>query len=258
MPQPRETVHQQLKRLGSADTWGTKKEIKYLPEALDEDELILGICSGFYDGNTWLVTVTDQRILFLDKGMFFGLKQVEVRFPQITSVGHKMGLILAAIEVRTANGTMVIDNIQKSDAIKISGIVREQIAKREKSVTVSSPSAQPNSPIADLERLANLLQQGFISQEEFAQQKQRLLGLTAPSTPTPSPKTPQPPSAAAASQEPTVSEEETAAHHFAKAKEYVTAGQKDVAIAILKDIIKNFPRTQAAAKARRSLIPKSN
>ncbi|EPS49988.1 hypothetical protein CFSAN002368_16300 [Clostridium botulinum A1 str. CFSAN002368] len=68
-------IQQQMKEVNVTDTFGTKKEIKFLPEVLREDEEIKYMTSGFLDGNTWLVTCTNKRVIFLDKGMIFGLKQ---------------------------------------------------------------------------------------------------------------------------------------------------------------------------------------
>ena len=50
----------------------TKKELAYLPAILREGEQVIAFTSGLMDGNSWLITLTDKRIIFLDKGMFFG------------------------------------------------------------------------------------------------------------------------------------------------------------------------------------------
>lgn len=43
-----------VKDLGKdVDTFGTKKEINYLPEILANDEKILYLTSGSLNGNTW-------------------------------------------------------------------------------------------------------------------------------------------------------------------------------------------------------------
>ena len=57
------------------DQFFTKKELKHLPEILREGEQLLAFTSGIMDGNTWLISLTDRRIIFLDKGMIWGLKQ---------------------------------------------------------------------------------------------------------------------------------------------------------------------------------------
>jgi len=129
----------------------------------------------------------------------------------------------------------------------------------------STPAALPssggssNSAISDLEKLGTLLNQGLITQDEFSEQKQRLLGnavvtalpLSPPPIPTmPAPKTAPPdviPSA----------DEQQAANAFSQARDCVNNGQKQMAIDILRDIIRRFPDTKAASQARKSLAPKT-
>ena len=54
-----EEVQAKIKEL-DADIFGTKKEIKFLPQVLRSDEEIFGITSGFLNGNTWLITITNE------------------------------------------------------------------------------------------------------------------------------------------------------------------------------------------------------
>lgn len=88
----------QIESLGKIDKFGTKKEIRYLPEGMDEDETIKGIASGILEGNTWLIVYADRRLLFLDKGMLYGLKQMEISLDSISSVTHKTGIMFGSIE----------------------------------------------------------------------------------------------------------------------------------------------------------------
>ncbi|TWU60914.1 SHOCT domain-containing protein [Crateriforma conspicua] len=135
--------------------------------------------------------------------------------------------------------------------------------KNELESSVSSkqnPSiASPNSAIADLEKLGSLLTQGLITQQEFDEQKRQLLGVRATpipmQTPPPVPATPTHAARPAAS---IVSDNESqAANSFSQARDCLNNGQKEMAIEILKDIIKRFPETNAAARARKSLAPRT-
>jgi hypothetical protein len=122
-----------------------------------------------------------------------------------------------------------------------------------------SPNGSSNSAIADLEKLGSLLTQGLITQDEFNEQKQRLLGspvvIEQPQYTSPVPATrvpkPDPPKVVEKTNE------EQAASSFSQARECVKNGQKQMAIDILRDIIQRFPNTKAAAQARKSLAPKT-
>ena len=130
MPIDKADVDAQLAALGAFDKWGTKKERKHLHEVMVPGETIKALTSGLLDGNTWLVTVTDRRVLFLDKGMIFGLKQMELPIRQISAVAHKVGLVLGKITVSTSGGAKEISQIDKRDVAKVAAAISEQINAR--------------------------------------------------------------------------------------------------------------------------------
>ncbi|AJD28050.1 PH domain-containing protein [Clostridium botulinum] len=110
-------IQQQMKEVNVTDTFGTKKEIKFLPEVLREDEEIKYMTSGFLDGNTWLVTCTNKRVIFLDKGMIFGLKQKEIPLEKINSIAQQRGLLMGKLEIWDGASRMMIEQVSK-DTLK--------------------------------------------------------------------------------------------------------------------------------------------
>ena len=164
-------INKQLDDLGIIDTWFTKKEIKYLPEVIRNDEVIKGIGSGFLDGNTWLIVITNQRLLFLDKGMIYGLKQMEMDYGQISAVSYSTGLMFASITVSTSSGAKKIDNITKEDAPKLSQLISD-IIKQNKQQNI--PNTRDDIP-AQIEKIAKLYEKGILTKEEFEQKKIELL-----------------------------------------------------------------------------------
>jgi hypothetical protein len=173
MPVDKSVVDEQVKALGQFDRYFTRKEIKYLPEVMVSGENIKGLTSGFHDGNTWLIAITDRRLLFLDKGMIYGLKQMEMSLDQISAISHKTGLLLGEIQVSTSGGTKKIENITKTDVVKVAQIISDLVKQsREKP---SSPAG--NDVVSQLERLAALKEKGILSEQEFSVQKQKLLGM---------------------------------------------------------------------------------
>ena len=54
---------EQLKKAGVSDTFGTKKEVKQLPQVMRENEIISFATSGFVDGDTVLIV----RVEFYSK-----------------------------------------------------------------------------------------------------------------------------------------------------------------------------------------------
>lgn len=172
LPVSKEYVLDQIAKLGSVYTFGTKKEIRYLHEIMREGEQILFLTSGFYDGTTWLIVATDLRVIFLDKGLIFGLKQLEFAYEKISSIKQTNGLILAAVTMATSGGEAMIDNIPKGEARKMCEVVSERISRGSRAVPRSS-----NDDIIDkLKQLAELRDRGVLTEEEFLAQKARILG----------------------------------------------------------------------------------
>lgn len=168
-------VMNELKRLSTFNTFGTKKEVNYLPEILNPDEHILSLISGFLDGNTWVIALTEERLIFLDKGMFYGLKQREIPLDKINSISQKRGLLLGSVTIQDGATAIKIDNIDKAVIGPFIDSLNNAI-KSFKSPIVKS-KARKDTSIDDLLKLKMLLDEGVLSQEEFDFKKKQLLGL---------------------------------------------------------------------------------
>ena len=49
--------------------WLVRRELKKLPDMLEDGKQVLNLARGEYDGREGLMAVTDRRILFLEQGM---------------------------------------------------------------------------------------------------------------------------------------------------------------------------------------------
>lgn len=154
------------------DTFGTKKEIKCLPEILGPDERIFGLTSGLMDGNTWLITLTNERIIFLDKGFLFGLKQIETPLEKVNSIEHKTGLVFGEIAIWDGSSKMVIKNVIKTTVKPFIKAVNEQIRTFKQNNHQSENCVDLSH---QLEKLAKLKKDGVLTDSEFQEQKRKLL-----------------------------------------------------------------------------------
>lgn len=173
---------EEFKKISKAsgdDSFGVKKELKVLPEHLMDNEQVTGLTSGFYDGNTWLVVLTDNRLLFLDKGMLYGLKQVSVPLDQVTSISGSTGLMMGDIFVGTSGdqGNIKIEAVIKKAVDVFVKMVQDQITKSKNQGSASAPAQTADDPVAKLEKLAEMLDKGLLTEEEFAEQKAKVLDL---------------------------------------------------------------------------------
>lgn len=160
------------------DMFFTKKELNHLPEILLDGEQVISFTSGLMDGNTWLITLTDKRVIFLDKGILFGLKQAIIDLDKVNAVSGETGLLLGSISIQDGATTRTIKNVQKKTVVNFTNKIRDAIeARKNHGVTQphSSKSSDNNDLISQLERLASLKDKGILSQDEFEQQKAKLL-----------------------------------------------------------------------------------
>jgi hypothetical protein len=162
------------------DEFFTKKELNYLPEILTNDEEIIAFSSGLMDGNTWLITLTDKRIIFLDKGMIYGLKQTVINLDKINSISGQTGIIFGEIFIEDGAQERHIDNVWKKTVKPFTNLVMEAIENHRNKLNtpqVIQQQVTAEDPYEKLEKLAGLKDKGIISEDEFNTAKQKLLRL---------------------------------------------------------------------------------
>ncbi|MGO5426532.1 PH domain-containing protein [Fusobacterium mortiferum] len=174
-----EEIQKRLKELGQIDMFGTKKEVKELPNIMYAGETLEYLMSGFMNGNTWLIVCTNKRILFLDKGLIFGCKQLEIPLDKVNSVETSKGLLLGSIKVWDGASAMKIDNVQKfalQPFVTAVNNAREALKNNNQQIKVEKNN-DTNDYIKELEKLAELKEKGIITEDEFLSKKKQLLGL---------------------------------------------------------------------------------
>lgn len=171
------------------DSFGTRKELKALPEYLEPDEVVFALTSGVmnqsetsnsfdFGANTWLVVLTSDRFLFLDAAML--TKSVDTQsilHDHVQAVSASQGLMLGKIMVDLGSRMLVIDNCQKATVKVLANIANKWLKElSEKKESASKPaSLTSETPLLDtLERLYKLWKLGALTESEFKEGRQRL------------------------------------------------------------------------------------
>lgn len=166
--------YNKLKELPGFDSWGTRKEIKYLRTMLYEDEEVFAIASGFMDGKTWLVACTNKRVIFVDCGLIYGVSHSEVLINKINAISFVNGLILGEIHIEDGASTRIIEKVQKYSTKPFVDAVHKAMGMFQN--TKQTVIQQVNISAADeILKFKQLLDEGIITKEEFEQQKRKLL-----------------------------------------------------------------------------------
>lgn len=165
---------QELK-LSNISNYLGRKEINELPQILAESETIDNIAQGTYNNGQGILVSTNRRLVFVDKGLLYGLKVEDFPLDKITTIQYETGLLLGEIKIHTSGNIAKIDNVEKATARAFAEFVRNKLSQP-KETTAPIINNQPDV-YDQLEKLAKLKEQGILTQEEFDTQKKKLLNL---------------------------------------------------------------------------------
>lgn len=172
-----EEVKTQIRNLNYGSKLLGYKEIKELPDILWENENIEKLVQGMYNGGQGILVATNKRLVFVDKGLIFGLKVEDFPYEKITSIQYKTGLVLGKITIFASGNKADIENVDKKQTRNFAEYVRAKITKTTDHATKSMSSSNTSSlDIADqIKKLADLRDSGILTEEEFITQKEKLL-----------------------------------------------------------------------------------
>jgi hypothetical protein len=164
------------------DAFGTKKELKVLPEYLEPDEVVFALTSGVmeqsetsnsldFGTNTWLVVLTSDRFLFLDAAILTSSVDTQsIRHDRVQAVSASQGWVLGKVMIDLGSRLLTIDNCQKATVRVVADLANKWLKEiADKKNTPISQSQQPSgeSGLDKLEKLAKLHSMGALSDEEF-------------------------------------------------------------------------------------------
>ncbi|UTN06291.1 PH domain-containing protein [Flavobacterium bizetiae] len=165
-------IKEQILKLTNGSIYLGKREINELPEILARTEVIDNIAQGTYNNGQGILISTNRRLIFIDKGILYGLKVEDFPLDKITSIQYETGLLLGGIKIYTSGNIAKIENVEKSIARSFAEFVRDKLSQ-DKEVGKNIIS-EPNI-LDQLEKLAKLRENAILSEDEFNEQKKKLL-----------------------------------------------------------------------------------
>lgn len=154
---------------------GHRKELKGLPERLDEGEDVITLAGGTVGSKNGIIAVTDRRVLFYEKGMMRSHEE-EFSYARISSIESSSGMMSGKLRIFASGNKAEITNvIPKSSVQEIVDIVRARISGAGNAAPPVAPAGDDRSPGERLRQLQELKDDGLISEEEFAQRRATLL-----------------------------------------------------------------------------------
>ena len=173
-------INVQIKNLDDMSRVLGYREIKELPNILWDSEHIYDIVQGLYDSGRGILVSTDRRLIFVNKGMIYGLKVEDFPNDKITSIQYEIKLLLGSITIFASGNKAVVEYVNKKRARAFAEGVRARLAAG--SEPVATPTATRGDHTEDdvagqLEKLATLKEKGILTEEEFAAKKKQILGI---------------------------------------------------------------------------------
>ncbi|WP_185288673.1 PH domain-containing protein [Chryseobacterium lactis] len=168
-------IKDELEKLDINPTFFARKEIHELPDILSVDEKIVYLVEGRNKINNHhiILVATDRRVIFVDKEFMYGLKVEDFSYSKISSIQYETALLLASIDIHVADDVVEIDGVGKYDAELFCEKVRNFMAHPEEYV-----QAKTELTVLDqLEQLGRLKENGVLSEDEFNEQKKKLIDL---------------------------------------------------------------------------------
>lgn len=160
-------------KLSNSSSFLGRRELSELPKILALDEILDNIAQGTYNNGQGILVSTNRRLLFIDKGMLYGLKVEDFPLDKITSIQYETGLLLGGIKIHTSGNIAKIENIEKNTARNFAEFVRNKLSQPKE--TISNTIVSEPNVLDQLEKLAKLKENGILTEEEFIEQKKKLL-----------------------------------------------------------------------------------
>ncbi|MFC3157824.1 protein of unknown function [Chryseobacterium arachidis] len=172
-------IKRELEGLKANLSMFTKGEIKELPHILGLDETILAITDAQFVKTTdaGILLVTPKRIISVSKVMFSLAKVHEYLNENIVEVSFVKNFLSPVIKIHTADKIAEFESFFNKDYAEDFYNFIGKIYNKEKPQTNSEEVKKFSSEevFEQLEKLAQLRESGILTEEEFAEQKKKLL-----------------------------------------------------------------------------------
>lgn len=136
-------IDQQLRSLGESTQWWEERELRDLPTVMHADERILAISRGRlgrarWASRSWLIVVTQQRLLFMRSGRGGGWRQIEVATDRMERVALRIGPLHGRVLVSTP-GQKYRMLVPRAAAYRLESVLSSLAHPSESAVTRFAP-----------------------------------------------------------------------------------------------------------------------
>lgn len=168
-------IKKTISQMDGGSVFLARKEIKELPSILWEDEYPEKIIQGMYSDRLGILVCTNSRLIFVDKGLIFGLKVEDFPLKNVSSIQFETKMLFGKVTIFASGNKADIEQVDKKQARSFAEYVRAKITAMETRQAVTNTVSNTDDMISKLERLAALKEKGILTESEFLEQKQKIL-----------------------------------------------------------------------------------
>lgn len=165
-------IKEELDKLDINPTIFARKEIRALPDILSVDERIVYLVEGRNKTTQHhiILVATDRRLIFVDKEFMYGLTVEDYSYTKISSIQYETAMMLASIDIQVSDDLVEIDGVGKYEAKLFCEKVRDFMSRPKENFHTPEPTV-----LDQLEQLGRLKESGILSEEEFNDQKKKMI-----------------------------------------------------------------------------------
>ncbi|HHR6132352.1 TPA: PH domain-containing protein [Providencia alcalifaciens] len=159
-------------------TMGVFDIFSKLPEVLHSEEDVLCVCGGIVSANIWLIIPTNSRVIFLHKKTGLFNRKIDyssVNYEGINSIDSSSGLGGGKIKINTPGTIYEVGKLQKNSVKPLVDIILSEKNKSSQSKHQDNTPSNNDDLLSKLEKLGELKEKGILTDDEFQEQKRKLL-----------------------------------------------------------------------------------
>ncbi len=103
------------------------REKSIIPKILQENEEVHTYIKGRFNKSIGLLVSTNQRLIFIDKKPFWGLKVVDFYNKKVSAVVYETGLLTGSLYITAENEKATIDFVKKIELIAFAEDLKSRI-----------------------------------------------------------------------------------------------------------------------------------
>lgn len=162
-----------VEKLGKFDRWMGKRELSHLRNILNPHERVVALAQGTYEKMQSLVVLTDQRLVFLEKGLVRESVK-EFQLSAVSSLSLQKAWTGESLEFTASGAKGTITQLQPGQGENFAAAYRQ--LRSSPAVKAAAPAAEAPGVLAQLEQLGKLRDTGVLTEREFETKKSDLLG----------------------------------------------------------------------------------